>query len=227
MINKIKGKRHVIDQTSDLYPKALLDLEIPPDKLYVIGNPRVLGQGIGIVGARRTTDEACSKAAWCAGRAAEHGHVVVSGGARGIDTAAHRGALDAGGKTIAVLASGLDNPYPEENVPLYQEIVAAGGALVSEYPWGYRPSRYAFLARNRITAALSNVLFVPTCAMPSGTFKTAELAMDLSREVWALVPEADACQQGCSQLVQEYGARPLRALSDFKQALEELSAQAE
>lgn len=227
MINKIKGERHVIDRGSDLYPKALLDLENPPEKLYVIGDPAVLVQGFAIIGARIATDKARSQATWCAERAANHGQVIVSGGARGIDAAAHRGALDAGGKTIAVLAGGLDRPYPKENVPLYQEIVAAGGALISEHPWDYQPTRYDFLARNRITAALSNVLFVPTCAMPSGTFKTAELAMDLSREVWALVPEADACQQGCSQLVQEYGARPLRALSDFEQALEELSAQAE
>lgn len=224
MANKIKGERHVIDQTSDLYPKALLDLENPPEKLYVIGDPSVLVRGFAIIGARLATDKARSQATWCAERAANHGQVIVSGGARGIDAAAHRGALDAGGKTIAVLAGGLDKPYPKENVPLCQEIVAAGGALISEHSWDYQPTRYDFLARNRITAALSSVLFVPTCAMPSGTFKTARLAMDLKREVWALYPEVDARQQGCKYLINDYCVMPLYTANDFEQALDQIAA---
>ena len=168
------------------YPAALLDLHDPPACLFVRGTPVAGGPpAVAIVGARRCTPYGREVAeAFGAGLAAA-GLVVVSGAARGIDAAAHVGALRAAGRTTAVLGSGIDTAYPRGNRDLIDRI-SASGTVVSEYPPGVEARPRRFPARNRIVAALSRGVMVVEGAEGSGSLITAEFAEDLHREVMAV-----------------------------------------
>jgi DNA processing protein len=133
---------------------------------------------------------ACSMAADLAG---QHGAIVVSGGAVGIDSAAHRGALDAGAPTVAVLAGGLDAPYPGRNRPLFDEIVARGGALVATQPPGTPPLRRLFVARNAVIAGLCDAVVVVEAETSSGSLHTARAALRYGR-LLAAVPGSPGCE---------------------------------
>ena len=168
------------------YPTSLLDLHDPPAGLLLRG----LGLGriqaaVAIVGARSCSPTGREVAAALAAALAGAGAATVSGGARGIDAAAHRGALEAGGPTIAVLGSGIDVAYPRSNRSLLEE-VAQRGTLVSEYPPGIPPEPFRFPARNRIVAALSRGVVVVEGAAGSGSVITADYALQLGREVFAV-----------------------------------------
>lgn len=157
-----------------------------PTGLWVLGRPLTsCGRGVAIVGARASTSYGEQSATVLAADLAAGGRAIVSGLAFGIDAAAHRGALGSGGVTVAVVASGLDNPYPSANRNLAKAVVA-GGALVSELPPGYRPTRNAFLARNRIIAALSDAVVVVEAASRSGAKNTASWGNALGRHVLAV-----------------------------------------
>jgi DNA processing protein len=168
------------------YPAMLLDLPDPPACLFLRGSSTVRWPpAVAMVGARVCTPYGREVAASLAGSLAAAGLVVVSGAARGIDTAAHRGALDGGGRTAAVLGSGIDVPYPRGNRGLLEEI-AGRGVIISEYPPGSPAVPRRFPARNRIVAALSAGVVVVEGAEGSGSLITAEFAEDLGREVMAV-----------------------------------------
>jgi DNA processing protein len=140
---------------------------------------------VAVVGTRGARRESTDLAHDLAAGVAEAGYVVVSGGAIGVDAAAHTGALDAGGLTVAVLGSGLDRPYPERNLALFARIVTGRGALVSPYPVGTPPRRGNFPARNKLVAALARVVVVVEAPLRSGALNTARHARELGVPVLA------------------------------------------
>jgi DNA processing protein len=202
------------------YPAALRDLPLPPPALYCRGAlPRA--PAVAIVGSRRPTEYGRECARWFARELARQGVVVVSGFARGIDGAAHRGALDAGGRTVAVLGCGLDIPYPKRNHAELAAPIAACGALVSELPIGTPPRQESFPLRNRLIAALSRVTLVVEAAVRSGSLITARHALELGREVAALPGRiCDETAQGCNALIAD-GAIPALHPRDLLAALGE------
>ena len=167
------------------YPPALLDLTDPPMCLFVRGtlpNPR---PAVAMVGARRCTPYGREVAETIAAGLGAAGVTVVSGAAVGIDAAGHRGALRAGGPTVAVLGSGIDVAYPPRNAGLIEEVTMAG-AVVSEYPPGIEARPHRFPARNRLVAALAQGVIVVEGAPGSGSLITVEFALDLGRDVMAV-----------------------------------------
>ena len=169
---------------SSLYPRQLLELAEAPKKLYTLGNAQLLScPSLAIVGARKATAYGLECAERFARQAAARGITVVSGGAIGCDMAAHRGALKARGSTIVVLGSGADVVYPLRARSLYREVLASGGTLLSEAPWGSAPLAWAFAKRNRIIAALARATLIVEAGLPSGTFQTADHTLALGNEV--------------------------------------------
>lgn len=148
---------------------------------------------VAIVGARAARGHSVALARQIARELAERGAVVVSGGAVGVDSAAHRGALDGGGPTMALLAGGLDAPYPGRNRPLFDEIVAAGGALLSASPEGTAPRPGFFVVRNSIMAAMCDAVLVIEADFASGSLYTAEAARRLGLAVLA-APGSPGCE---------------------------------
>ncbi|QWT17040.1 DNA-processing protein DprA [Collinsella sp. zg1085] len=179
--------RHELAISDETYPSSVRDLMDAPPVLYVRGNVDVLHEaGLAIVGARLATPYGIAIAEMAARVAAESNIVVISGGARGCDCAAGLAALKAGGKHIAVLGCGADVVYPRSSRRLFDQTLEQGGAIVSLDPWGQEPRRWAFPRRNRIIAALAKALLVTEAGMPSGTFTTAEAAIELERELLAV-----------------------------------------
>lgn len=203
------------------YPLSLKRISAPPPVLYVRGDLAAC-QGmswIGIVGTRKATAYGRHVAKTLAFDLAKSGMVVVSGLARGIDSAAHRGALAAGGVTAAVLGSGLDIIYPPENRDLAAEI-AAGGVLLSEFPPGTRPLSQNFPRRNRIISGLALGIVVVEAGEKSGALITADLALEQGREVFAVPgPVTSPVSVGPNRLIKQ-GARLVESAADI---LEELS----
>lgn len=169
------------------YPRLLREIHDPPLVLYVRGElKRACAQpAIAVVGSRRASTYGRNAAEMLAGELATRGITIVSGLARGIDTCAHRAALQAGGMTVAVMASGLDIIYPKENAPLAQEIVKQG-ALVTELPPATPPLARHFPFRNRIISGLCQGVLVVEAAERSGSLITARLALEQNREVFAV-----------------------------------------
>ncbi|WP_369831484.1 DNA-processing protein DprA [Collinsella sp. OM06-18AC] len=170
-----------------LYPEIVLELSDVPQTLYVRGNPEVLSTpAVSIIGARKASPYGLAVAELAAKVAVEAGVTVVSGGAVGCDQASGWAAVNAGGKHVVVLGTGADVVYPRSSAGLITRTLDTGGAVVSISPWGMGPRKFAFPRRNRVIAALSQALFVSEAGMPSGTFSTAEAAMDLGRELLAV-----------------------------------------
>ncbi|MEQ9638993.1 MAG: DNA-processing protein DprA [Alphaproteobacteria bacterium] len=195
------------------YPAALAALEDAPPILFVLGDKARLNQPcVALVGARHASANGRTLAERMARDLGAAGYVVVSGLARGIDAAAHEGALASG--TVAVLAGGLDKVYPEEHVPLAEAIVAHDGAVVTEMPLGQAPRAQHFPRRNRLVSGLSLGVVVVQAARRSGSLITARLAGEQGREVFA-VPgfPLDERHQGCNQLLRE-GAILTEAAAD-------------
>jgi DNA processing protein len=172
------------------YPAALRNIHDPPLALYVLGEIRPAEKAVAIVGARRATPYGRRMAEAIARGLAEAGVAVVSGLARGIDAAAHRGALAGSGRTIAVLGNGLNRCYPEEHEPLFRAI-AEGGAVVSEFPLDTQPFPHHFPRRNRIVSGLALAVCVVEAAQRSGSLITAEWALEQGREVFAVPQRVD------------------------------------
>ncbi|GAA4423400.1 DNA-processing protein DprA [Georgenia halophila] len=201
------GGRLVAPSDKD-WPASLADLGVnQPFALWVRGRVPVLAvRGVAIVGARASTSYGQHVSAEMAAGIAESGLSVVSGGAYGIDAAAHRGALSVDGTTTAFLAGGVDRLYPTGNSALL-EAVAQAGVVVSEVPPGSVPSRNRFLARNRLIAALSSASVVVEAAWRSGALSTAGHAAALSRPVGAVPgPVTSMASAGCHRLMREQGA---------------------
>jgi DNA processing protein len=196
------------------YPECLRESPRPPRTLRGIGHASLLRPGLGIVGSRRATPYGESCARLFAGWAAGEGVVVVSGAAVGCDLAAHTAALEAGGSTVAVLGCGADVDYPASASSVLADI-RRDGAVVSELEWGALPLRFHFPERNRIIAALSAVVLVVEAGLPSGTFITADHALDAGRVVLAVPGSVfSPNSRGCNRLIQQ-GARPVTDVSDL------------
>jgi DNA processing protein len=199
----------------DGYPRLLTELHDPPARLYLRGaSPEALaGPAVAIVGARTCSPYGAQVARDVARELAAAGVVVVSGLARGIDGEAHRGALAAGGTTVAVLGCGIDRDYPRSHAELARRI-AAGGLVVSEYPPGVEPAPWRFPARNRIIAGLSVATVVVEARERSGALITADFALELGRDVFAVPGEiTSALSAGANDLLRQ-GAAPLLEADD-------------
>ena len=184
---------HPVLRPGEGYPSRLRDIPSPPRGLFVMG--RLPGNDIpavAIVGSRRDTRYGRAQARRIARELAESGVVIVSGLARGIDTAAHEGALEGGGITVAVLGNGLPGIYPGENRSLADRIISSGGAVISEYAPGAKPLGYHFPIRNRIISGLSDAVLLIEALRKSGTASTVHHALSQGREIFALPGNVDA-----------------------------------
>ncbi len=169
------------------YPDILRIIPNPPKKLYTIGNKAILrDKGIAIVGSRDCTLEGIKNAKYFARNVAKNGFTVISGMAKGIDAASHKGTLEVSGKTIAVLGNGPDYIFPPQNKELYYEIVEKGGVIVSEYIPGTRPCSNQFRERNRIVSGLSLAVLIIEAEWRSGTSITARFAREQGKEVFCI-----------------------------------------
>jgi DNA processing protein len=202
------------------FPPLLREIPDPPLVLYVTGDvPTLTRPAVAVVGARRCTRSGTANAAAFARDLAALGFVVVSGLALGIDTAAHRGALETGA-TAAVLGSGLGQVYPASNRPLARAIVASGGALVSEYPPESGARNYHFPERNRLISGLSLGVIVVEAGEQSGSLITARLALEQGREVMAIPGSiVNPMARGCHRLIRQ-GASLVETVADVVEALQ-------
>jgi DNA processing protein len=202
------------------YPPLLAELHDPPSRLHLRGSPaEILSRpAVAVVGARSCSPYGGQVARELARDLAAAGVVVVSGLARGIDGEAHRGALAGGGLTVAVLGCGIDRDYPCAHAELARRIVASG-LVVSEYPEGVEPAPWRFPARNRIIAALAAATVVVEARERSGALITADFALELGREVFAVPGEiTSALSRGTNDLIRQ-GATPLLAADDVLEVL--------
>ncbi|KPL16646.1 MAG: DNA processing protein DprA [Anaerolineae bacterium SM23_84] len=212
---------HVLTLQDENYPRLLRQIHLPPPVLYVRGSCLPEDEwAIAVVGTRRAKAYGREVTRYLAGGLARNGITVVSGMARGIDSQAHRTALEAGGRTIAVLGSGIDIIYPHENVDLAQDIVNRG-ALMTEYPLGTKPDRRNFPPRNRIISGLTLGTLVTQAGEGSGALITAYFALEQGREVFA-VPGSllDRGSSGTNRLIQQGEAKLVLNVEDI---LEELN----
>jgi len=217
-------QHHVLGWHEADYPALLREMPSPPLALFVIGDPsRLWHPSIAIVGSRRPSAGGRENAYTFAVAMARSGLAVISGLAAGIDGAAHRAALDAGGLTIAVLGTGIDAPYPRVHAELYRQ-VACSGVVVSEYPPGTPARRGQFPARNRIIAGLTLGTLVVEAALRSGALITARLASEAGREVFAIPGSIhNPMAKGCHRLIRQ-GAALVENADDVTQALAPLAA---
>jgi DNA processing protein len=195
------------------YPILLREIHDPPIGLYCRGRYEPAQTSVAIVGSRRTTQYGLATARRLGGELARRGFCVVSGLARGIDTAAHEGALDAGGRTVAVLGTGVDLVYPPENRTLTERI-AREGALLSEFRLGRSADRQSFAMRNRIVAGMSAAIVVVESDVDGGSMITARFAAEQGRVVLAVPGRIDQpTSAGCHQLIRD-GAVLLTSAED-------------
>lgn len=216
---RIEGPRTVVAQGDPCFPEALLRVHNPPKRLFIIGDPDALQEGLAVIGARKATPYGLGLCRRFAGEAARRGVVIISGGAYGCDAEAHRAALDAGGQTVVFFGGGCDHVYPARHLPLFQEVVDRGGAVVSEHEWGFPAQPYTFRARNRLIAGLAKATLIVEAGLPSGTFSTADDALSVGREVLA-VPGSilSPTSAGTNRLLAQ-GAIPIVDDESFEDAL--------
>ncbi len=209
----------IVSIADERYPPLLREIHDPPPLLYARGDTELLRQPqLAIVGARRATAAGLQAAEQIASAIALAGLHICSGLARGVDGAAHKGALKAGGKTIAVMATGVDQIYPERHRALSEQIANAG-CVLTEFPPGTPPRRQNFPQRNRIISGMALGTLVVEAALPSGSLITAGTALEQGREVFALPwSVAHKGGAGCLKLLRE-GAKMVTRVEDI---LEEL-----
>lgn len=177
-----------ITLSDPLFPDEFRKIPDCPEVLYALGNTDLLvtGRKMAVIGARKA-DEAGVDAAYRLGYMyAEQGYTVVSGLAFGCDAAAHRGCIDAGGKTIAIVATGLDRVFPKEHKTLQELILSTGGLVISEQSFGVKANPSRLVARNRLQAALSDFVVVAQCPAKSGTLYTVDFALEYGKPVFAV-----------------------------------------
>jgi DNA processing protein len=198
----------------DEYPHLLAHIHMPPPILFWRGSV-TFSKALAVVGSRNTHAYGERVINAIVPKLVQHGYAIVSGGALGADTMAHRAALDAGGKTIVVLGSGLLQPYPYANKRLFEKVVAEGGAVVSSFPSEVSPQSGHFPARNRIISGLSQGVIVVQAAAQSGAKITAQLALEQGRDVFAVPGSVDdPLSAGCHGLIQE-GAKLIANTDDI------------
>lgn len=206
--------------SDDGYPPLLKETANPPAALFYKGRIPDYEKTVAVVGARKATPYGIGAAKNMAEALARGGVTIVSGGARGIDTASHEGCMAGGAATVAVFACGLDVTYPPENRNLFLQIVEAGGTLLSEYPPGTRPLGRQFPARNRIIAGMSRGVLVTEAAIRSGSLITADFALEEGRDVFSvpgsilwpmsqgtnhLIRNGAICTTAADDILSEYG----------------------
>jgi DNA processing protein len=215
-----KKKITLVDCTDPRYPPALNDLPSKPLDLYVAGDADVLSMpGIAVVGTRLPTLYGTDMAQSFAAGIVSNGMSVISGLATGVDAYAHKGAIAAGGITIGVLGGALDRFFPDENRELGRKIVASGGAVICEYPFGFPPGRKTFPQRNRIVAALARGVLAVETPVQGGTLITCELAKKFGRALMAVPANLDSKKSaGCWKLIRE-GATMVTCAKDVATAV--------
>lgn len=215
----LKAGMELIPESSERYPQRLSSLVDRPYCLYLKGRlPDDKRPSVSIVGARGCSEYGRSMAEEFAGELAAKGVQIISGLARGVDGAAHKGALNAGGDTFAVLGCGVDICYPAEHTMMYGEIPEKGG-IISEYPPGTKPLSYFFPARNRIISGLSDIVLVIEARERSGSLITADQALEQGRDVFALPGRVtDKLSAGCNRLIKQgagIALSPMDILEEF------------
>jgi DNA processing protein len=217
-MNKVK----TLTPKSPLYLSMLQHIADPPRQLYYRGNLEdTLAQPrLAIVGSRKVSAYGKSVTAKLGREAAEQGITIVSGLALGVDGLAHQAALEAGGKTIAVLPSGLDKIYPATHHQLAERILKQGGALISEYPFGSEPYKNNFIARNRIVSGISDAVLITEAAIKSGSLHTANFALEQGRTVMAVPGNITSeLSAGTNNLI-KIGANPVTEIRDILAAMD-------
>ena len=221
-INQISPQEHN-------FTEVLSSIALTPKTLYFYGKlpenvsengKQIRPKTVAIVGSRHNTKYGEEVAYKLAYELAKHNVIIISGLAYGIDSIGHKGCLDAGGTTIAVLGTAIDNIYPKAHEPLATEILEKGGAIISEYAPGSSPiTRYSFLERNRIISGLADVVVVVEAAVQSGSLNTATHAINQGKEVFAVPGNITSpYSQGCNKLIAQ-GARPYTEPQDILELL--------
>jgi DNA processing protein len=210
-----KSGADFITSRDPAYPRLLKEIHDPPIGLYRKGRYDFAHPCVAIVGSRRTTLYGQAVAKKFGAELARLGFCVVSGLARGIDTCAHEGALSVGGKTAAVLGTGIDIIYPPENLALYRRIETEGGAILSEFPFSRRADRQSFAMRNRIVAGICEATIVVESDVDGGAMITARFAGEHGRLIFAVPGRIDQnTSAGCHQLIRD-GATLLTSIDDL------------
>ena len=196
-----------LQKDDDLFPEEFRKIgDDCPNKIYAMGNVSLLREGekVAVIGSRNVSEEGQKAAYEISRRLAEEDKVIVSGLALGCDTSAHRGCIDANGKTIAIVATGLDNVYPRENTALQEEILQKGGLILSEQPLGKNANRLNLIMRNRLQAALSTTVIVAECPFHSGTMRTVRKALKYRKLILAVkFPFSNKQNSGNTYIIQE------------------------
>ena len=200
----------------DLYPQSLRDIKNPPKKLYLLGNESLLKEKcISVIGSRLCTEKGRELAEKFAKDLSKVGMCIVSGMAKGIDTAAHIGALKTTGKTIAVLGGGFNHIFPKENEKLFFEILERGGTIISEYEENVEPTPRQFVERNRIVSGLSMGVLVIEAKYRSGTSITADFAKSQNRKVFCIAHGIDEKEGAGTNRLIKNGAKLVTCIEDI------------
>ena len=212
-------QKHNIDIISikdQKYPKLLKEIYDPPISLYIRGNKNILNNDtVAIIGCRECTDYGRNITKKLAYDIAKNKITIISGLAKGIDAVAHKGAILAEEKTIAVLGNGLDTVYPTENIGLAKEILQKGGAIISEYPLGEKPQKQNFPERNRIVSGISKGVVVVEAKEKSGTLITVDFALEQGRDVFVVPGNIDSEEStGTNRLIKQ-GAKVVTSYEDI------------
>ncbi len=209
-------KIEIITRQDKDYPEKLKQIYDPPQILYLQGNREILNQNsIAIVGSRMCSPYGKKMTEKLAYELAQKNIVIISGLASGIDSHAHKGTLQAGGKTIGVLGCGLDRTYPAENQNLAKEILLNKGAIISEYVIGTKPMAINFPRRNRIISGLSNGVLVVEAKQKSGSFITVDFALEQGKEVYAVPGNINSTtSEGTNELIKQ-GAKIVTKVQDI------------
>lgn len=211
-----------ISNTDKQYPRRLNSLHKPPKSLHIKGadiNELLKMPVVAVVGSRKATGYGRRVTQDIVGKLVEKGVLIISGLALGVDSIAHEETVKSDGKTIAVLPGGVENIYPKRHVQLAEEIISSGGALLSEYPGKHAPMKHNFIERNRIIAALCDVLVVTEAGEKSGSLHTARFALENGRTVAAVPGDIySPTSAGCNNLIKT-GAQPITGAEDVIELL--------
>jgi len=210
----------ILTENDPQYPDSLREIDSPPAILFYRGNPDcVMGKCVTIIGSRKCSPQGERATVKISRQLSEAGIVIVSGLAMGIDTAAHRGCLEGGSPTAAVLACGMDVDYPAENSRLSKRILESGGVLFSEYPLGFRANKHVFSVRNRIMSALGCAVIMMEAPIKSGCMLTVHHALEQGRDVYAYPGIPDTVwSEGAHHLLRD-GAIYFTSASDILEDL--------
>lgn len=208
-------KINSISISDPCFAGKMKDIPNPPKELYSLGNLDVKDRVVAIIGSRKPTSYGRGITLELAEKLASRGVVIVSGLALGIDSVAHQGALDVKGRTVGVLASGLDTITPTSNRNLAIKILESNGGLLSEYEPGTPPLAFRFLERNRLVSGLADTVIVTEAGARSGTMNTVMHALAQGKDVYAIPGNITSSQSaGCNKLI-EQGATPIVSIDDF------------